>query len=127
MSHSVFISYSSKDQQAAFEVCGALEARGLVCWVAARDAQSGDMWDESIIDAIERSRVVVLIFTANSNASRDVAIEIKQAGRRDKTIIPFRLEAVEPAKGLEYYLTAVQWHDATTPPSESHLPGRTPP
>lgn len=123
MTHSVFISYSTTDHELAFEVCAALEAGGLACWIAGRDAQSGDMWDESIIEAIESCRVVVLVFTSNSNASRDVAIEVKQAGRRRKTIIPFRLEALEPGRALEYYLTAVQWYDATTAPHAGHLPG----
>ena len=60
MSHDVFISHSSADKRAADAACGLLEARGIKCWIAPRDIRPGSDWGESIITAIEQTRIVLL-------------------------------------------------------------------
>ena len=40
---------------------------GLVtCWIAPRDVVPGADWGESIIDAIESSRIMILIFSQSA-------------------------------------------------------------
>src|SRR5438552_3666559 len=63
----VFLSYSSKDKLTADAACAALEARGLRCWVAPRDIVPGKEWGAAIIEGIEQSRSMVLLFSANAN------------------------------------------------------------
>ena len=36
------------------------------------------------------------------------------------TVIPFRIESIEPSK-LRYYLSGIQWFDASIPPLEANL------
>ena len=71
--------------------------------------------------AIESSRALVLIFTSHANASADVRREVQAALNLGVPVIPLRLEDIKPTNGLAYYLNAIQWLDAVTPPLEGHL------
>ena len=76
MAHEVFISYSTKDKAVADAVCARLEQDNCRCWYAPRDIMPGADWAGSIIEAIEQSKVMVLIFTDFANESRQVLREI---------------------------------------------------
>jgi len=121
VAHHAFISHSTKDKTSADAVCARLEADGVRCWISPRDIYAGDDWNSAITEAISASRVMVLVWSSNSNASPDVILEVKHAFRQGIPVIPFRIEDVPPPKSLEYYLTFVQWLDAFTPPPEKHL------
>ena len=121
VAHDVFISYSSKDKVIADAVCARLEGRGIRCWIAPRDVQPGLPYGEEIIDAIHGSRVMVLVFSSNANASPHIPKEIERAVSHGVSIIPLRVEAVAPGKSLDYFISSVHWLDAITPPLESHL------
>jgi tetratricopeptide (TPR) repeat protein len=119
--HDVFISYSSIDKAAALAACATFEAARIRCWIAPRDVAAGAEWAEEIINAIEAARIMVLIFSANSNESRQVKREIELAVSRGLTIMPLRLEKIEPTKSMAYYMAGVHWIDAISPPLETHL------
>jgi tetratricopeptide (TPR) repeat protein len=121
MPHDVFISYSSIDRTAALAACGTFEAAGIRCWIAPRDVAAGAEWAEAIIDAIESARIMVLIFSANSNESRQVRREIELAVSRGLTIMPLRLEQIEPTRSMAYYMAGIHWIDALSPPLETHF------
>jgi hypothetical protein len=120
MAH-IFISYSSKDVQVANAVCAALEAATLRCWMAPRDIRPGQDWGAAIIEAIEGCQCVVLVFSANSNASADVHQEVVVAFEEGKAIIPLRIDAARVHSTLRYRLSAVQWLDAQTLPLDTLL------
>ena len=69
MSCDVFLSHSVKDKTVAEAMAGRLESESVSCWMAPQDVVPGADWGESIIDAIESSRIMVLIFSQNANAS----------------------------------------------------------
>ena len=69
MAHDVFISHSTKDKAIADAVCAALEAGKIKCWIAPRDIIPGDKWASAIVEAIDNSRIMLLIFSHNSNNS----------------------------------------------------------
>jgi tetratricopeptide (TPR) repeat protein len=119
--HDVFISYSSIDKAAAFSACATFEAAHIRCWIAPRDVAAGAEWAEQIIDAIEGAKIMVLLFSANSNESRQVRREIELAVSRRLTIMPMRLEQIQPTKSMAYYMAGVHWIDALTPPLEAHF------
>ncbi len=121
MAHDAFISYSSKDKTIADAVCARLEARGIRCWIAPRDVQPGQPYGEEIIDAIHDCRVMVLVLSANANASPHIPKEVERAVSGGVSVIPLRVENVLPAKSLDYFISSVHWLDAITPPFESHL------
>ena len=121
MAHDVFISYSSKDKLVADAVCASLEAAKIRCWITPRDILPGLDWAESIEDAITKSKILVLIFSSYSNDSKQIAREISLAFNSEVTVIPFRIENVEPKGAMKYYLLNTHWQDALTPPIENHI------
>jgi TIR domain len=121
MAVDAFISYSSKDKITADMACAALESAGVRCWIAPRDIRAGTEYAEGIIAAIDTCHVMVLIFSSNANASPQIHREIERAVSKGLTIIPFRIEDIAPTKAMEYYLGAIHWLDALTPPLAKHL------
>ncbi len=121
MAHDVFISYSNKDKTVADAICAKLEHEGVRCWYAPRDIKPGADWAGSIIDAIEQTKIMVLVFTDFSNASRQVLREVNNAVRTGAVIVPFRLTNNAPSGGMRYYLSAVHWLDAMNGPLEKNI------
>ena len=121
MAHDVFISYSSKDKPIADGVCANLEAAGIRCWMAPRDIAPGEDWPTAIATAISLSRIMVLVFSANSNSSADVGRELILASNSNLVIIPFKIENIQPEPGKQYYLARTHWLDAMNPPTREQI------
>lgn len=121
MTHEVFISYSSKDKPIADAVCARLEGQGVRCWIAPRDILPGMEWGASIVEAIESARLMVLVLSANADASPQILREVERAVNKELRIVPLRIEDFTPGKNLEYFLGTPHWLDAISPPFEKHL------
>lgn len=121
MAVDVFISYAIADKLTADAACASLEFNSIRCWIAPRDVLPGMDYAESIIEAIEKVRAMVLIFSSNANHSNQVKREVERAVHHGIPIIPFRIEDVPPARALEYYISSPHWLDALTPPLDQHL------
>jgi hypothetical protein len=121
MPHDVFISYSHKDKPIADGICANLESAGFRCWIAPRDIAPGLDWPTAISNAISASRVMVLVFSANSNSSKDVSRELILAANNDLIIIPFKLDNIAPESGKQYYLARTHWLDAMNPPTQEQI------
>ena len=94
MAHDVFISYSSKDKTAADALCATFEAQGISCWIAPRNIAYGSDYGEAIVDGINESRVMVLVFSSHANTSPHIKREVDRAVSKNLTIIPIRIEDV---------------------------------
>jgi hypothetical protein len=125
MAHDVFISYAAEDGKVAEVVRRTLEDEGIKCWIAPRDVPIGTNYEDAIIDAICISRVMILVISEHSNKSPHVKREIQNACLEDSPtqILPLRVDAVPLNKALRYYLSSLQWLDASKPPIEDHLQG----
>jgi hypothetical protein len=121
MAHEIFISYSHRDKPTADAICAGLESQGIRCWVAPRDVLPGADYAESIIDAIEGSEAMVLVFSSHANTSPHLRKEVERAVNKAIPIIPVRIEEVLPNKAMEYYISTQHWLDALTPPLEAHI------
>jgi hypothetical protein len=99
--HDVFISYAQLDKPIADALCAKLEFHHIRCWIAPRDVLPGKNFPEAIIDAIEESKVVVLIFSSHANNSPHVIRELTTAVNKGRIIVPFRVEDVVPSKSME--------------------------
>jgi|GEM_PF-6487042 len=121
MPHDVFISYAKEDKRYADAACASLESEGIRCWIAPRDILPGGIWSEKIINAIQQSRVMVLIFSSHANKSDHIKREVNHAIDTGLSVITFRIENVDFTGALEYYLEAVHWLDAVDPPLEKQL------
>ena len=121
MPFDVFISYSPQDKATAEAVCARLEASNVRCWIASRDINAGADRVESIIEALQSCRVMILIFSSHSNASPQVSYEVQAAFEKGLTVMPFRIEDVQPSASIKYYIGSVHWLDALGEPMERHI------
>ena len=112
MNIDVFISHSSKDANIANAICNTLEANNIKCWIAPRDIRPGSDWAESINNAIENSKAMVLVFSENSNNSTQVAKELNLAINNKLIVLPFKIDDSNPTGSMKYYLSDTHWLDA---------------
>jgi hypothetical protein len=111
MSAPIFVSYASKDKEAALSLCHALENRGFRCWISSRDIGPGENFQVAIPRAIHAAEVMVLVFSAESNNSDEVKKELALAGQNRLIVIPVRVEDVTPGEAFAYELATRQWID----------------
>ena len=116
----VFISYKSNDPQlgnndetVAKELCAALEAAGISCWIAPRDIEPGVRYGRAIMEAINSCKVMVVVFSKHANTSEHIANEVDAIFARKVDIIPFNIDGTNPGLEFEYYLRRMQWIDAS--------------
>jgi hypothetical protein len=122
MAHDVFISHSSRDKDAAEALCAHLEGAGIRCWLAPRDILAGADWGKAIVEAVAAAKAMLLVFSSAANDSDHVLRELEQASRSRVTVVPLRIEDVNPGASLKYYLDSVHWMDAFAPPLAGHFP-----
>jgi hypothetical protein len=111
MSASIFISYASQDGKVASTLCKALEARGFKCWISSRDILAGENFQVSIVRAIRTARMMLLVFTANSNNSEEMNKELALASQHKLIVVPLRIEDVTPNDAFAYEFATRQWID----------------
>ena len=121
MQELVFISYSSKDRKIADAVVGGLEQRSVRCWIAPRDIEPGQEWADAIMSGIKRATCMVIVFSDSANQSKQVLREVERAINHGLTVIPFRVEDIQPSGAMEYFLTVPHWLDAMTGPMEASI------
>jgi hypothetical protein len=83
----VFISYSSDDVVLAEDLMRSMTESGLRCFLA-KNIQAGKLWREEIRSALHSSRVVVLLLTSSSIASKWVMCEMGAFWALGKPIVP---------------------------------------
>lgn len=121
MAHEAFVSYSENDKETVDAICTALEENAIGCWYAPRDVPIGADWDASILEALAASRVMILVWSTHSDQSKQVKREVALAlDEMNVTVIPFRIESIERSN-LRFFLSGIQWFDASTPPPEANL------
>ena len=110
--HSVFISYSTKDQNQAETVRSILEKNGILCWMAPRDIPGGSNYTREIPIAIRSCQVFVLILSQNAQNSPWVLKELDSAVNCGKVILPFMLEDCQLNDEFNFLLTGAQRYAA---------------
>lgn len=108
-SKNIFISFSSKQQAKAIEICNFIEANGLSCFISSRDLIAGEEYAKQLIDNISASDAVVLILTSDSNKSPHVLREIEYAVSHNIPIVVYVEEECTLSKSMEYFLMTHQW------------------
>ena len=121
MSHEVFLSHSHVDKVFADAICHWLEAADIRCWVAPRDIRPAEDWAAAIINAMDRSKVLLLVFSSSSNNSPQVRREVERAVNKGLHVLPFRIENVPLSKSLEYFISTQHWLDAIGGDVDTHL------
>ena len=102
--YSLFISYSTKDQEFADRLHADLQAKGVRCWYAPADMPGGKKLHEEIDAAIRVHDKLLLILSLDSMNSEWVKREISVARRREivegrQILIPVRVVPFESLLG----------------------------
>jgi TolB-like protein/Flp pilus assembly protein TadD len=111
-SRPAFISYASQDAALAQEVCTALEAAGFPCWIAPRDVVPGTLYADGIVQALDESRVLVLILSKDAVASAHVGRELERAVSKRHPVIALKVDSAPLNRAFEYFLNQSQWIEA---------------
>jgi hypothetical protein len=111
MSASIFISFASQDHRVAMTLCQALESRGFKCWISGRDIEPGENFQVAIVRAIRQAKIMLLVFTSNSNNSEEMNKELALASQSKLIVVPLRIEDVTPNDAFAYEFATRQWID----------------
>ncbi|MGA2218235.1 MAG: toll/interleukin-1 receptor domain-containing protein [Terracidiphilus sp.] len=106
--YSLFISYSTKDQDFADRLYADLQAKGVRCWFAPQDVQGGKKLHEQIDEAIQVHDKLLLILSPDSMKSEWVKTEIAKARKREieegrRVLFPIRLCRFETLRDWECF------------------------
>jgi len=93
MSHQIFISYASEDQDRIQPLEKALESKGWYVWWD-RKIPIGKQFDEVIEEAIDATKCVIVVWTKSSVKSKWVRTEAGEGERRG-ILIPIQLDDVK--------------------------------
>jgi hypothetical protein len=107
----LFISHANEDSAVADRIVAYLETRGVPCWISSRDIPPRAIYADAITEAMRACSACAVLLSAASNQSKAVKRELELASHYDKPFIPIRLDASEPAAGVDYYLRNTQWTD----------------
>jgi len=106
--YSCFISYSTKDQEFAERFHDDLQNKGVRCWFAPHDMQSGKKIHEQIDEAIRLYDRLLLLLSGHSMESKWVKTEIANARAREerekrRMLFPVRLVDFETLRNWKCF------------------------
>lgn len=113
---SVFISYSSKDREAATAIATWLSEHRVDVFIDYQKLIGGEEFTDRLAGEIEERDYLLALVSENSLNSRWVIREIQHADRHGKEIIPVRLDMTPYPSGLAFiigglhYIDFIAWH-----------------
>ena len=78
-------------------------------------------YTSQFVEAIESSKVDVIIFSENANNSKQVMREVILAIEKGLDVIPFQVEVIDPSGSISNFLSTTNRIDGYPPPIEGHL------
>jgi tetratricopeptide (TPR) repeat protein len=109
MEYDIFISYSRKDSDIVNQFVNSLTDAGYRVWIDREGIMSGDQFKAIIVRAIKNSSIVLFFSSANSNASKWTVKEISYALKKDKTIVPVKLDETEYDDSIDFDLINIDF------------------
>jgi TolB-like protein/Flp pilus assembly protein TadD len=104
----VFISYSREDKDRVIDLAQKLREAGVSLWIDQGGIDGAAMWSEEIVNALENSKVLMLMVSEHSVTSHNVTKEVTIASERKGHILPVHLEPTRIPAGLKYALAGIQ-------------------
>ena len=108
MQYDIFLSYRRSDQPIARAVVSELEARGVNVWWD-QLIEGGEDWRDAIVAGLEASSSLVILFSEDCNASKQLKKELAIADTLNKLIVPVLIENTQPKGHYLYELAALNW------------------
>lgn len=110
----VFLSYASVDRKVATAVVGLLEGAGFAVWWDGL-LEGGERYSQTIAEALEAARAVVVLWSAASVASHWVHDEAER-GRDTGRLVPLSIDGTQPPLGFRQF-QAINVSKALSDPS----------
>jgi TolB-like protein len=104
----VFISYSREDKDRVIDLAQKLREAGVSLWIDQGGIDGAAMWSEEIVNALENSKVLMLMVSERAVTSHNVTKEVTIASERKGHILPVHLEPTRIPAGLKYALAGIQ-------------------
>ena len=106
--YEVFICHHSTSAHIAHAISVRFELKGIHCWDASKNLVGTD-YAQSVINAIQKCRVFLILLDSEANESREVLKEIQLAIKRERNdeniiIVPFLLDSYSLPSKFQYHL-----------------------
>ena len=110
--YDVFLSHDVADYSDVLALQRALAARGLTCFVAAKNIAVGTMWETALLDALTSSRVGLVLLTEQSAQSSWVMCEVGAMWGANLPIVTVLKDVV--LRDLPDAMSSFQWYSTST-------------
>lgn len=109
MGYDIFISYSRKDSQIVRQFLSEIAKTDYTMWIDEEGIYSGEQFKTKIVRAIKNSSIILFFSSVNANASEWTVKEIGYALKKNKTIIPIRLDDCEYDDSIDFDLVNIDF------------------
>lgn len=110
---SIFLSYSRRDSELVNRLYDDLQSRGFDVWMDRNAIEAGSLWRTSIVEGIQTCRIFLLVVSAASQKSTNVAKEVSLAESNGKPILPLKVDGTPIQPDFSYSLAGIQFIDMT--------------
>ena len=109
--YDIYICYSRKDNEVATDICHFLDQQGLSYWIDRRNIESGDDYAQSIVNAINSSRLFMFIISESSGKSKFCMNELAVALQHKKQVFPLYTDHTPFSDELSFLIGNLSWVD----------------
>lgn len=110
-----FISYNSVDEEEVKKVASYLLNSGIEIYFASRDIALGEKWKDSILNAINDARsILVFVGASGITDAQRWEIELSERTHEENTVIPVLLPEVDKVSLYNDPIFQYQWIDFST-------------
>lgn len=109
--YDIYICYSRKDNEVATDICHFLDQQGLSYWIDWRNIESGDDYAQSIVNAINSSKLFLFIISESSGKSNYCMNELAVALQFKKQVFPLYTDQTPFSEELSLLIGNLSWAD----------------
>ena len=107
MQYDVFISYTAEDEKLVEKITAYFEHYNLSCFFACRDLPAGIPWSQGIAEAVEQSRIALVVYSDNYNSASWLDDELSKIAESGNPIFVYALTNANYSEGKNDYLKNV--------------------
>ena len=118
----IFISYSRHDSSVVHPFVNTIQNKLKTrCWIDLKGIESGDQFEDVIIEAIERSKIVLFMLSDNSLNSNWTKKEVYYAEGEKKKIVPIVIDNMGLRGWFRFHFGNIDYIDSNSPEQVSKL------
>src|ERR1700739_4055723 len=118
----VFVCCATEDAAAGEAVRANLENNGLKCFLRNSGLAPVQSSGNRVSEAIREAELFLLILSQQSNRSPEIRQQLETAAHFQLPLVTFRIEPVQPADDLSYFLWEKHFVDGFEGGLDAHIP-----